>query len=353
MAIEQLTRRQFLGAAAGAVLAGVAHAADGGRSALGLVEYSLGVHRRALKQQNKADLADPLAFLECAREMGAGGIQVTMGNRDAGHLARVRSAAEQHAMHVEAIVNPPFTPADLDAFEQQIVSAKAAGASVARTVIMPGRRYEQFKSMEEYREHSARGEKALQIAEPVLAKHRFRLAVENHKDHRIDERVAMLKRLGSEWIGACVDVANNLALLEDPLEAVRAFAPWAMTVHIKDQACRECPDGFTIFDAPLGQGLLELPAMVDALRKAKPGVRFNLECITRDAITVPVLAESYWRTFGETRATDLSRTLRVVRTKAAAAPHPAISAMTLDQQLAAERATIEQSLRCARERLGI
>ena len=351
------TRRRFLATSAGiaavSALGSLAPAAISATSSLGIVEYSLAVHRRAWKEQGKGDLSDPLVYLDLCRELGAGGIQVSMGNRDASHLAKVRAAAERYGMHVEAIVNPPFKPGDLDAFEKQILAAKAAGATVARTVIIPGRRYEQFESMEQYREYAQRGRQALQLAEPVLSRQKFRLAVENHKDHRIEERVALFKQLSSEFIGACVDVGNNLALLEDPLETARAFAPWAMTVHIKDHSVRECEDGFMVFDCPLGQGLLDLPGIVNALRQARPQAKFNLECIIRDAIKVPVLADFYWRTFADVRATDLARTMRQIRAGASADPLPVISAMTMDQQLAAERATIEQSVRYARERLGI
>ena len=92
---------------------------------------------------------------------------------------------------------------------------------------MPGRRYEEFKSLEHFRRAEAAGVRSLELAEPVLARHRFRLAVENHKDHRVAERLRLFEHLGSEWMGACVDVGNNIALLEDPVETVRALAPWA------------------------------------------------------------------------------------------------------------------------------
>ena len=128
------TRRGLLAASAGVAAAmslnGVVPAAGSTRSSLGIVEYSLAAHRRAWKEQGKGDLSDPLVYLDLCRELGAGGIQVSMGNRDAAHLAKVRAAAERYGMHVEAIVNPPFKSGDVEAFEKQIAAAKAAGATV-------------------------------------------------------------------------------------------------------------------------------------------------------------------------------------------------------------------------------
>jgi len=48
---------------------------------------------------------------------------------------------------------------------------------------------------------------------------------------------------------------------------------------------RPCDDGFLVGDAPLGDGFLDLPGMVETLRKAKPGIRFSLEVITRDPLS--------------------------------------------------------------------
>ena len=43
--------------------------------------------------------------------------------------------------------------------------AKEAGATLARTVVIPGRRYERFTSLEEFREFEQRGLRSLQLAD--------------------------------------------------------------------------------------------------------------------------------------------------------------------------------------------
>ena len=187
----------------------------------------------------------------------------------------------------------------------------------------------------------------------MLARQQFRLAVENHKDQRVPEKLALLKSLSSEWIGLCVDVGNNLALLEDPLETVRAFAPWAFTVHLKDAAMRETDEGFLLADAALGEGILDLPAMVQVLREANPAVRFNLETITRDALSIPAKTAGYWASLADVPRGDLDSVLTTVRAQSSAAPFPSVTDLPLEEQLALERRNIDQSLKYSRERLNI
>jgi sugar phosphate isomerase/epimerase len=179
------------------------------------------------------------------------------------------------------------------------------------------------------------------------------LAVENHKDQRISEKLELLKRLSSEFIGLCVDVGNNFTLMEDPLDTARAFAPWAFTVHFKDHAVREYEEGFLFSDVALGDGFLDLPALVKVLRDARKDVRFNLESITRDPLKVPVLTDAYWATLPDTPPRDLARTLRVVKAQAHREPFPIVSKLAQAEQLELERRTVERSIAYARDRLSL
>jgi sugar phosphate isomerase/epimerase len=315
-----------------------------------VVIYALDIRRRAMKA--KGDLFEPFAFLDYCQELGAGGVQMALGQLEAAACERLRAKSAAYGMFIEGIVNPPFRDEELNRFEAEIHTAARVGAEVVRAVIMPGRRYEQFQSVEEFRQLSERGQRALERAVPIVERHRVRLAVENHKDHRVEERLALLEHLESTCVGACVDVGNNFALLEEPVAVVEALAPWAFSVHIKDQAVQEYDEGFLFADVPLGEGFLDLRKMVDILRRAKPEVRFNLETITRDPLKVPVLTDKYWATLGDVSGSELARTLRVVRTRRAQ-QLPQISQLPPAEQLASEAAGIVKSLQYAREKLGL
>src|SRR5262249_56412702 len=121
-----------------------------------------------------------------------------------------------------------------DEVARMAAAARQLGVSRLRVAWLSGRRYEDFHEMAKWKEFAAQWQKTLEKAEPALKKHGLLVGVENHKDWLADEQCAMLKRIGSEYLGACVDFGNNLALLEDSLEVADKLAPYAVTTHFKN-----------------------------------------------------------------------------------------------------------------------
>lgn len=353
---RSMNRRSALGlmaTAAGAVACPALAADSVKRTGLGLVLYCSRFRRDALRKRDKHfDLYAPLSFLKHCAELGAGGMQCSLGVLDAAAAQQVRSFAESHNLYIEAIVRPPKDKSDIARFDAELQTAASVGAKAARTTVIPGRRYEYFESLEMFREHAARAQRMLELAAPVAEKHRVPIAVENHKDQRNAERIALFEHIDSEYVGACVDTGNSFAVLEDPIQTVRDFAPWAHSVHLKDQALQLYDEGFLLADIPLGQGGFDLKSMVSILRKAKPAIHFSLELITRDPLKVPCLTEKYWTTFPTLPAHDLARTLRYVRNHSSNGLQY-ISRMTPDEQLAREDANVRESLDYARLELGL
>jgi sugar phosphate isomerase/epimerase len=349
-----VTRRDAL-AAIVATTTTLAVAADEtpGTNRLGLVIYDCAIRRKWMQQRDPTfDLFEPLTFLKHCREVGAGGMQASLGVLDATRVKALRDFADQHQLFIEGIINPPKDATDLARFEAEIRTAAELGVQAVRTVVMPGRRYEQFKSLSEVRAAEATAVRMLGLAAPIVTKHRVRLAVENHKDQRIDERLALYKHLNCEFIGATVDTGNSFALLDDPYGAIEALAPHAFTVHLKDQALREYDDGFLLGDIPLGQGGFDLKRMVAILKRAKPDIRMALELITRDALRIPCLTDRYWSTMPQVAGADLARTLRFVRAHATKAVQQ-VNSLPLDKQVELEDANIAASLKYAREELSL
>ena len=352
--MNRRTALRMTAAAAAIPLSSVLAAAETPRkTGLGIVFYCCLIRRQAMRGDNpELDLFQPLRFLEHVRRLGAGGMQCPLGVLAPDEAHRLRGFAQRHELYIEAIISPPRDEQDLERFETQMKTAAAAGAIAARTVIMPGRRYEYFDSLKPFREFEARGRRSMELAAPIAEKHRLPLAIENHKDHRNHQRVALLEHIDSEFVGACVDTGNSFSLLEDPIETVEALAPWAHSVHLKDQAVQPYPDGFLLDDIPLGQGFLDLKTMVRILQEKRPRVRFSLELITRDPLKVPVLTEAYWATFPDLPGSDLARTQLYVR-DGASDNLQYVTKMSPSEQLAREDANVRQSLDYARDRLGL
>jgi sugar phosphate isomerase/epimerase len=350
----KVDRRQFLQtAAAMPLLNALSGAAETKSERLGVVQYSYAIRLASERGGEKTGLADPLLFLEYCHELGAGGIQTGIGRRDGAYLARLRRKAEEHGMFLEGSIRLPRDRADSERFAEEVRCAREAGVKVLRTVLFGGRRYEQFADADALRRARVQAEESAALAEPIIAKHDLLLAIENHKDYRADELLALVKRLDSRHVGVCVDTGNSIALLEDPLEVVRTLASRALTVHLKDMAVAEYEDGFLLAEVPLGEGFLDLPRMIALFRQARPEIRFNLEMITRDPLRVPCLTDKYWASAVNVPGRDLARTLALVRKHKPAQPLPRLSGRDPKEQRAIEDENVRKCLAYARKNLTL
>jgi sugar phosphate isomerase/epimerase len=346
------TRREMLAACAAVVPTLKGLAAEPRKSPLGIVIHSYSI-RDANSRRHKEEVpfADPLRFLAFCRGRGAAGVQVALGHRDKEYTAKLRETATAAGMYIEGSIRLPQDRADVERFSAEVQTARDAGASVLRTVCMGSRRYETFDSADAFREFAKRSYESLTRAEPVVARHDARLAVENHKDWRIGELLDLLKRLGSKHVGVCLDTGNSIALLEDPQAVVEAYAPWTFTTHLKDMAVAEYEDGFLLAEVAFGAGFLDIPAIVAALRKSRPEVRFNLEMITRDPLKVPCLTKKYWATLDGVSGRELAEALARVRKNAARERLPRLSDSPLEKQLVAEEDNVRRCMDYATQRL--
>ncbi len=199
--------------------------------------------------------------------------------------------------------------------------ACARRASLARSTThasFTARRYEEFDSFEAFKASFERHQKSVELAEPVLRKYKMKLAIENHKGWRAAEHVAWIKRVGSEYVGACYDFGNNIALCEDPAETLTLLAPVTIYASFKDMAVAPYDEGFLLSEMALGEGMLDIPGMVKVLQQKDPNMIFALEMITREPLKIPVFTKKYWATFDDTYSPlpgrDLARVLEIVRT---------------------------------------
>ncbi|MEX2142496.1 MAG: sugar phosphate isomerase/epimerase family protein [Pirellulales bacterium] len=355
-----ISRRQFMkkcAAAAAPIIAESASAMadeptktaerDHQTGRLGIVIHSYGIRRG----HRPSGFADPLVFLEYCRKLGAGGVQVSLGRGDDAFVGRVTDAVRASGMYLEGIAGLPRDQADVARFNDELRTAKECGATVVRTVMLSGRRYETFDSADAFRKFADRSWQSLVLAKPVVERHGVRLAVENHKDWRVPELLGILKRIDSPNIGVTLDTGNSIALLEEPHEVVEAYAPYTFTLHFKDMAVAEYNDGFLLSEVPLGTGFVDLARIIKLVRDKRPEANFNLEMITRDPLRVPCLGTKYWATFADLPAKELARTLAMVRDTAAKQPLPRISDLSLDDKLAREDENVRASLQFARQRL--
>lgn len=318
---------------------------------LGIGMHSYGMQWGA--KDGRPRFHDPLTFLQYAHEAGAGGVQVAIGVKDDDYCRKLRETIERSGLYLEAQSSLPSTDADGERFERELVSATKSGGTILRTAMLGGRRYEIFNSAADFDAFAKKSWNALVRAEPLARKHRIKIAIENHKDWLIPDLVGILRKISSEYVGICVDTGNSIALLEDPMEVVEAYAPWAFSTHIKDMAVADFEDGFLLFEVPLGKGILDLKAIIARIEAANPQIRWNLEMITRDPLKIPYLKDKYWATFAEMPASQLAKAVAFLRQYRSKVPLPQTTGLSNEQKRELEDQNVRESLGYARTHLGL
>ena len=160
-----------------------------------------------------------------------------------------------------------------------------------------GRRYENFHSLEQWREFVPRAHEALRRAVTIAERVRIPLALENHKDWTVEELAGLMKDYSSEFLGVCLDYGNNVSLLDDPYEVIERLAPYTISTHCKDARFGVTADALLLGDVAMGDGVLDLARIQFAIRKAGRKPKVSLEMITRAPLRVPVFSSNYWKTF--------------------------------------------------------
>lgn len=334
-----MTRREFVAAAAAAPLA----AAPAARCKIGFTPDAFAVSRPP---------RTAIEFLDHAYAAGGGGVQAALASLDPAYLRQVRRRTEELGMYLEVLADPPKEE-DLPRFEATVKAAREAGAECIRTACLIGRRYETFETLDQWKTFNTDFRARLARAARVAERLRFPIGVENHKDWTVDEMAPLLKELGNEYLGVCLDFGNNMALLDDPDELVDRLAPFVINSHIKDMGVEEYEDGFLLAEVPLGQGMLNLKRIVSVLQKVRPQVKFSLDMYTRNPLKITCLTDKYWVTFPERNGIFLARALSLVRKHKPAKPFPILDGMDQAARLKLEADNVAQCLAYARDELNL
>jgi len=325
--------------------------------AFGIAYTSFPVRARQ-SGQSLSEGSDPVIvaekFIDLCRSFGADGCQMDLtqlSSTDDGYLKRLRSMVEDKGMFLELSANARVleNPEELAQIAQ---TAHALGVSRFR-MALNGRRYEEFFEMKKWKDFAAHWQDTLEKIEPKLKQHSLLVGIENHKDWLSDELAEMLGRISSPNLGACVDFGNNIALLEDPLQVAQRLAPFAITTHLKDMALNEFEQGFLLSEVPLGQGMLPLTKIMEALRRGRSDIHFCLEMITRDPLQVSYKDDKYWATYEKRDDGRIERFKSQVLSKASSKPLPRISGTSSARMLAIEDDNIRRCVSYSKRTLGL
>ncbi|MBK8034398.1 MAG: sugar phosphate isomerase/epimerase [Chloroflexi bacterium] len=108
---------------------------------------------------------------------------------------------------------------------------------------------------------------------PALHQADVRLAIENHDRFKARTLAGIIEAVNDPHVGICLDTVNSFGALEGPDVVVAALGRHVVNLHVKEFTVRRVPHnmGFEVTGCPAGQGMLDVPWLLAALR----GKSFN------------------------------------------------------------------------------
>lgn len=221
---------------------------------------------------------DIFKMMELATEWRLDVLHITLVDLDndlsEANLARVKQAAEQHALELELNVsfNAPSDPRVNASVEQALHIAHAIGAKLVKFSLDIKRSSPLYGSC-------LRSDIVVQLAErvrefqrniPLIEQYGLKIALENHCDLFADEVIWTVEQLHHPLIGACLDTMNSLVLGEGVEECVRKLAPYAYCVHFCDLKIVVDPNGTHVVGTAVGRGDNDCVKIMQTLRANAP-----------------------------------------------------------------------------------
>jgi len=105
----------------------------------------------------------------------------------------------------------------------------------------------------------------------------IRIALENHEYETSREIVDIVRAVDSPWVGAHIDTGNSMMVWEEPVAAVRAMAPYAVTTHFKDHVVVVADGQPMVVGVTLGTGSADCAACFRTLARESPLQRLAIE----------------------------------------------------------------------------
>ena len=139
------------------------------------------------------------------------------------------------------------------------------------------------------------------------------LCIENHSGLRSRHLRRVLDAFPTKHLGVNLDTGNAVLTLEDPIAIAERFAPRAYTVHLKDWNLIRNDAGVLVRGCALGEGVVDLKAIVAILRAKAPReypLHLNIET-TQEYLPLGLFTAEFWRWHGEVSGGDLGNLLRL------------------------------------------
>jgi sugar phosphate isomerase/epimerase len=103
---------------------------------------------------------------------------------------------------------------------------------------------------------------------PEFEKANVTLGIENHDRFTAPTIAKIVERIGSKHVGVVLDTVNSFGALEGPQVVLPVLGPLTVNLHVKDFIVERASHmmGFSVGGKPAGQGMLNVPWLLETLR---------------------------------------------------------------------------------------
>jgi sugar phosphate isomerase/epimerase len=214
-------------------------------------------------------------FIEGARSLAVDGVSIEscfLPSVESSYLAHIRAMLDSYNLErvyawghpdgLEGGTNQAAYNEMLSSFEH----ARTIGATVMR-VVGSSLRFRNEPHGPQLERLTQMFRKAVRVAES----YGIRMAVENHIDFNGQEMLSLLRSVDSPFFGMNFDTGNFVRVLDDPVQAMDALAPYTYATHIKDlKIQRGVPanEWYFLSSAPVGEGVVDNLHLIKKLWRA-------------------------------------------------------------------------------------
>jgi sugar phosphate isomerase/epimerase len=287
-------------------------------------------------------------------------------SQDPAHWKEVRAKAAELKLHLEsggAGILPKTIDqldASIAALRKNVVRAQALGSPIVRAVIASDRASLPPGVPQE--KHLETVLKILKAVRQQVLDAGVKIAIEVHKDFNAWEHRELIEAAGKDFVGSYLDTGNPVFMMEDPLTTVEELGRYAVTLHLRDSVVYETKRGIAVQWVPLGEGVVDFPAILARARQLCPNVHVYIKPITgRPPAILPIYETGFWKDYQRTRASDLARFLKLARDGRPYEGHVviedlqnrAVPAQFVDAVKYQQREHMERSIAYGKEKLNL
>jgi 3-oxoisoapionate decarboxylase len=270
--------------------------------------FSMGIHPASGRPAIR-----PQQLMDQALAAGLEGVELPVSLLQGENVTAVARYAQERKLFI-TLAAGGYDP---DKLSEAIDLGAQLGASTVRTAVggakIGGDRRPLAGRWQSFLHEALMG---LREATAVAERVDVNLAVENHQDLASEELLWLCESIGSQRFGITLDTGNPLATAEEPLDFARRIAPYVKNVHLKDYCIYLSEEGYRLVRCPLGQGVINFPALFSILAEVCPDVSMSIELGALEARYIRVLADDYWPDYPPRTAAQLARVLRLVQANA-------------------------------------